>query len=384
MIVLQFFIFILALFVFVFSAYLCFLTFGAWIFKKITSQSTMPLSMAIVIPVHNEESMIKATLDSISLSEYQLSIVDTFVIADNCSDATVEVAKNNGAHVFERRDPENQGKGQALDWFFRKHETIYENFEAVVVLDAETVVDKHFLSQISSSLSNLEVEVVQGFYGVANPEASWRTRLSTAALNVSHYVRPAGRNAFGGSAGLKGNGMAFKPNILKRYNWPSSAVVEDHEFSTKLLLNDKIVHYNPEAIVLSEMSEKRGQAEEQGWGCEVARFQIIINYGLDLLKIFFRKKRFLYFDGFMELFIPSLTILFAAQITLLFLSCLFFHALIFDSILCLILTIFCVLSGMILCKASFSIWLALLGSPLYILWKLVCYTKSGCFQKAKQ
>ncbi len=375
MIVFQFVIFIFALLVFVFSAYLCVLSFGAWIFKKVASENTMPLSMAVIILAHNQESTIKKTLESIYMSEYQLSIVDVLVIADNCTDATVEIAKNCGAQVLERSNTEHGGKNKALEWFLREHKLSYENSEALVVIDAGTIIDRHFLSQISASLSKPEVDVVQGFYGLANPVENWRIGLCTAALNVFNHVRPAGRNAFGGSAGLRGNGVAFKPNVFKSYHWPPNFVLEDLEFSTELILKDMIVHYNPDAIALGWMFEDEEKARLQRVGHKDGRFRTISKYGPELLKRFYKERKFLYFDGFMELFMPSLTMLFAAQVLLLFLACLFFQGIVFDSILCLFFTAIYVLSGMILCKAPLSVWLAFLGTPLYILKRLIFYVK---------
>ncbi len=41
------------------------------------------------------------------------------VVADNCSDATAEIARAMGATVIERHDETNKGKGYALDYGFR-------------------------------------------------------------------------------------------------------------------------------------------------------------------------------------------------------------------------------------------------------------------------
>jgi cellulose synthase/poly-beta-1,6-N-acetylglucosamine synthase-like glycosyltransferase len=208
--------------------------------------------------------------------------------------------------------------------------------------------------------------------------------LSTAALNVFHHVRPAGRNAFGGSAGLKGNGMAFKADILQRYHWPSHSIVEDLEFSTQLLLDDIIVHYNPEAVVLGEMPAQKEPVTTQRVRWEGGRLQILREYGLELLKKCVHKKRFVYFDGFMEIILPPLTILVSGQLILLFLACLFFQSLIFDAILCLLVSLVYVLSGMILRNAPVSIWLSFVGAPLFIIWKLFLYVTNLPWKDSKQ
>ena len=132
-----------------------------------------------------------------------------------------------------------------------------------MIVDADTLVCKAFLSELSASLSHPDVSAVQGFYGVANPRDSWRTALSAAALAVFHHIRPAGRNVIGGTAGFKGNGLALRTQLIVQYGWPAFSIVEDIEFSLLLLLDDILVHYNPAAVVYGEMATTGSQASSQ-------------------------------------------------------------------------------------------------------------------------
>lgn len=54
-------------------------------------------------------------------------------------------------------------------------------------------------------------------------------RLMSAAFNVFNHLRMAGNIRLFGTATLKGNGMAFRREILERYGWPAHSVVEDVE-----------------------------------------------------------------------------------------------------------------------------------------------------------
>ncbi len=45
---------------------------------------------------------------------------DIYVIADNCTDNTAEVARKAGAIVYERFDEEHKTKGYALNWFLQQ------------------------------------------------------------------------------------------------------------------------------------------------------------------------------------------------------------------------------------------------------------------------
>src|SRR6185436_16232635 len=69
--------------------------------------------LAVLVPAHNEGSGLLPTIANI---QSQLGPGDRLlVVADNCSDDTAAVARQNGAEVVERTDPTRLGKGFALD-----------------------------------------------------------------------------------------------------------------------------------------------------------------------------------------------------------------------------------------------------------------------------
>ncbi|MEE1049427.1 MAG: glycosyltransferase family 2 protein, partial [Clostridia bacterium] len=71
---------------------------------------------AVVVSARNESSVIGNLIRSIRNQKYPEELVDIFVIADNCTDNTAEVAREAGAIVYERFNKELVGKGYALDW----------------------------------------------------------------------------------------------------------------------------------------------------------------------------------------------------------------------------------------------------------------------------
>lgn len=364
------------LYVIVTSLYLVILTVAAYFFRKKRGLTPESLSIAVIIPAHNEALEIENTIRNIKACRYPEDARVIVVIADNCEDETASLARSVGAVAVERNDPSNRGKGQALDWFFKTQGEIYGRYDMVAIIDADTVAHPDFLSEISLSLSSPDVKVMQGYYGVSNPEDNWRTALSSAALNVFHHVRPAGRNRIGGTAGLKGNGMAFRTDILKSYGWPAYSIVEDIEFSMILLQDGILVHYNPDAIVYGEMATEKKQAETQRKRWEGGRFEVFKKYGLPLLRMCFKdKKRVQYLDGFMELFTPPLSLLVMGQLLFFVVSAFMYPALFALSVYCLLGTVFYVFSGLILKKASFYVWKCLFSAPFFILWKIPIYLK---------
>ena len=329
----------------------------------------------MVIPAHNEALLIRDTIEAVARSRYPVNCYGIVVIADNCQDDTAAVAEQVGAQALVRSDLIRRGKGQALDWFLKERQDIYASYEGITIIDADTLVDENFLQEVSASLSHPEVKVVQGYYGVLNAAESWRTALMSAALAVFHHVRPAGRNGLGGSAGLKGNGMAFQTSVLKNYGWPAHSVVEDLEFGAQMLLDGICVHYNPDAIILAEMATTRKQAETQRQRWEGGRYEIFRKYAPALLRKYLSQWRFCYFDGFMDLLIPPLSALVLTLVVLLTASLWLFPFMTLPLGFAFAGVVFYVVSGLVLRKAPLAIWLYLFAAPFFILWKIPLYLK---------
>ena len=89
---------------------------------------------AVVISARNEREVIAQLIDSIKNQNYPKDKLDVFVIADNCTDDTAEVARKAGAIVHERFNDKLVGKGYALDWMFKIIEKDYadEGYEGYI------------------------------------------------------------------------------------------------------------------------------------------------------------------------------------------------------------------------------------------------------------
>src|SRR4051794_6478467 len=92
-----------------------------------------PLRTAVLIPAHDEEGGIAATVAGL-LPE--LGAGDRLiVIADNCTDGTAAAARAAGATVIERVDAERRGKGFAIAFGLQHLDG--DPPEVVVLVDAD-------------------------------------------------------------------------------------------------------------------------------------------------------------------------------------------------------------------------------------------------------
>ncbi|MEO6123071.1 MAG: glycosyltransferase family 2 protein [Ilumatobacteraceae bacterium] len=273
---------------------------------------------AVVIPAHDEQDTIGRTLASLANSSYPSGLFAVHVVADNCSDATAEVAAGFGVLVHVRDDPSSRGKGPALNWLMDELRPSQDEFDAVIFIDADTVVDSGFLAEMDRQLQS-GAHVVQGRYEVAEAFESPATAIRWCALACRHHLRPLGRTALGGSCGLFGNGMAMTKAVALERRW-TGHLVEDIEFQLDLLLHGVDVVYAPHARVMAEMPNTLAASVTQHQRWERGRFEIVASHGPRLVRSLMRaqqpgpSRRLATADALIDLAVPPLSILTAGVV----------------------------------------------------------------------
>ncbi len=307
--------------------YLLLLTTASWnaSHEKTTRRKVPHLRFLILIPAHNEERLLPDLLASLESLDYPKDLFQVHVVADNCTDQTANVVQQSNAHAHIRTDHQHVGKGYALSWLMDQLRQSDESHDAVVFLDADSVVSPNFLEVMSTYLDGGAC-AIQAYYAVRDPEQSWAGSLRYAALAVLHFLRPQGRMALGTSAGLKGNGMVFSADLIKHYTW-SSSVTEDIELHMALLLDGERVIFAPEAVVSGEMPNKLSSSASQHRRWEQGRKQMARSYVPKLLLASWKElwagrlgRAFILWDAVMEFLQPPFSILAIASLGSLVLS----------------------------------------------------------------
>jgi 1,2-diacylglycerol 3-beta-glucosyltransferase len=236
----------------------------------------------VIVPAHNEANGIGATIASLQAVAYPPSQYRILVVADNCTDDTAARAQAAGALVLERSSATERGKGYALEFAYAA--SMRDGFaDAVVVVDADTSVSQNLLSAFSARFA-AGADAVQAEYGVRNARDSWRTRLMAIALTLFHEVRSLGRERLGLSAGLRGNGMGFRLDTLRRVPPKAYSIVEDVEYGVSLALAGVRVEYVHEALVQGDMPATADASRSQRERWESGRWSMVKAHVPRLLK----------------------------------------------------------------------------------------------------
>lgn len=233
------------------------------IYGKATKNYLPMKRFAIFIPAHNEEIVIENIVDNLKQMNYPKDSYDVYVIADNCTDSTAAYASAAGANVLERFDDKLTGKGNALKWAFEK--VLYGEdceYDAAVVFDADNLVSKNFLKEMNNKLCEGH-KVLQGYIDSKNPSDSWITESYSIAFWTSNRLFQCARSFLGMSCEIGGTGFCMDVELLKQVGWHATCLVEDLEFTMKLVLNGYKVGWAHEAVVYDEKPLNLAQSWRQ-------------------------------------------------------------------------------------------------------------------------
>lgn len=101
-----------------------------------------PVTLTVLIPAHNEQKLIAGTLTSLLAQSRRPERV--IVVADNCTDATVRIARAGGVEVIESVGNTHKKAG-ALNQVLAALLPGQGENELVMVMDADTALDDGFL-----------------------------------------------------------------------------------------------------------------------------------------------------------------------------------------------------------------------------------------------
>lgn len=325
-------------------------------------QQRQALRIAIVVPAHNEEALVQRCLASLLTCE-QVNKEGIIVIADNCTDATAERARAYGARILERHDERQRGKGYALAFAFTR--LLTEQWDAYAVIDADTVVESNFLAECSRLLA-AGADAMQARHLVRNATDSLRTRLMRVALLAFNGLRPRGRDYWGCSAGIFGNGFVLTKATLSAVPYDAHSVVEDLEYHLRLVRAGRRVRFTDATTVWADMPTGGAGVTTQRARWEGGRLRVAREMALPLLRESLTGRPRL-LEPLCDLLLPPLAFHVALLLTSLAIPIV---AVRLYAVAGLIIVAAHVLIALVVDGGNWKDIAALATAPFYLLWKL--------------
>ena len=216
---------------------------------KIINENYKPF-VTIMVPAHNEGSVIEGTIENILQLDYPN--YEVIVIDDRSTDNTADVIRGleqkfDKVKAFIRPTDAFPGKSAVLNDAMQ-----FANGEAILVFDADARIDSDFLTKIIPNLEPEDVGAVQARKVISNRDVNFLTRCQDNEMTLDTHFQ-IGRDAVKGAVELRGNGELIKRTALEDIGgWNNYTLVDDLDMSTRLHIKGWDVRFCPDVEVREE------------------------------------------------------------------------------------------------------------------------------------
>lgn len=250
-------------------------------FKKSSGKN----HFAIIIPARNESAVISNLIESLNNLNYPKNKYDVYVVPNNCTDDTKEVAIKSGAKTIDC-NVKTTTKGDVLNFAF-DHLKNHKEIDAYVIFDADNVVHPDFLSYMDDALEK-GFNVAQGLRDAKNPSDNGMSGSYTLFYLMQNVFLNRARMGLRGSASINGTGFMVRKKIIDDYGFKTYTLTEDVEFTGICALRGERIAFVEKAITYDEYPISFIPSWHQRRRWTSGTIECMRRYSFKLLKNFFK------------------------------------------------------------------------------------------------
>lgn len=251
-------------------AYILFFALVSTLWKKRLSRLTTYLtgrvlamrkkdfySYLILYPAYNEDRVIVNSVQKFLAQYYPYSCFHVAVISDHMQPETnqklSELPITLLQPVFEK-----SSKAKAMQYAM---DQINDDYDFIVILDADNVVGSHFLEQLNE-------ECAKGYKAIQCHRCAKNNDNDIAVLDgvseeINNTIFRKAHNRVGLSSALIGSGMCFDYQWFKENVFKLTTAGEDRELEALLLQQKVYIHYEPDIHVFDEKVSNKDNFQKQ-------------------------------------------------------------------------------------------------------------------------
>lgn len=242
---------------------------------------------AVMVAARNESAVIADLIASIRVQDYPQELIDIFVVADNCTDNTAEVAREAGVSaVWTRFNDKLIGKGYALahcyDCIMEEHGD--KNYEAFFVFDADNVLDVDYFKEMNATYDN-GAKASTSYRNSKNYDSNWISAgYAVWFLREAKFLNQA-RLTLNTSCAISGTGFFISAEVLAKHGgWKWHLLTEDIEFSAHSIIEADRISYTPTAVFYDEQPITFRDSWNQRFRWAKGFYQVFLGYSGRLVK----------------------------------------------------------------------------------------------------
>ena len=211
----------------------------------------------VLVPAHNEEKVIGDMIRNLQAMDYPAELYDFYIIADNCTDSTAEVARSLGAHVLvhEKDGPDAPtGKPIALKAALEALGDYAARYDLLMIFDADNLADPGMFREVNSQYLDASDDVVaiQCYLGAKNRKGLVAFFYYMSYTITNRFFQFA-KSRMGLNSVIGGTGFAVSAKYLHdRGGWTAMSLTEDFELQVEATCEGKRILWNNNVRIYDE------------------------------------------------------------------------------------------------------------------------------------
>lgn len=210
----------------------------------------------VLVPAHNEEAVIGGIIQNLSHMDYPRELYDFWILADNCTDRTAEVARSLGANVLEffKDGPDAPtGKPIALQKALNALEGYQDNYDLVMFFDADNLMDPNMFAEVNSQyLDDGKADIIQCYLGAKNRKGVVALFYYMSYTITNRFFQFA-KTRMGLNSIIGGTGFAVSAKYLhQRGGWTAMSLTEDFELQVAATCEGRRILWNQYVRIYDE------------------------------------------------------------------------------------------------------------------------------------
>ena len=210
----------------------------------------------VLVPAHNEEKVISDIIKNLQNMDYPKELYDFYVIADNCTDHTADVARSLGANVIEtcKESPDAPtGKPIALRKALKALGDYQDHYDLMMIFDADNLIDTNMFREVNSQyLDKAKPDFIQCYLGCKNKKGivAW---FYYCSYTMTNRFFDLAKHRLGLNCVIGGTGFAMSTAYLyERGGWSTRSLTEDFEMQVDATIEGRRILWNHHTRVYDE------------------------------------------------------------------------------------------------------------------------------------
>jgi cellulose synthase/poly-beta-1,6-N-acetylglucosamine synthase-like glycosyltransferase len=227
---------------------------------SIVNKSKRQRRFIVLIPAYKQDHVVIQSVSSMLGQTYPQRLFDVVVISDHEKEMT-NMRLAQFPITLLTPNFEVSTKAKSLQ-FAVLNLPQYKIYDAVLVLDADNVVEPEFIEQMNDAYEAAGTKVIQAHRLSKNRDTS-AARLSSIFEEINNSIFRRGHIALGLSAAINGSGMIYDFEWFKSHIMKVHTAGEDKELEAMLMREQIFVDYFDNINVYDEKTRKTNDFNDQ-------------------------------------------------------------------------------------------------------------------------